>query len=389
MSKQFVTTQDLSSSTALRSVATVVTLTTHMWGARAKDNAAASSLAHMKKAKQDDVTVVTKRLLAGADKEYKALVSKIREAKAAHDRLTLPYRKGESLLANQRVWEYTETMSKYKQEIRKLRNEFEAAYPEAIKKAQDTLGPELADPTKYPPADVVGAAFGINVEFTPVPDADGFNALPDAFSEMLVKQLNTAVIERINAAMADGWQRLEHYLSHVATTLSNPDTKRLHKSMLTNVKETAELIEPFNITGDPAYENIVNSAKILGSERIDRIRNSERSKQDVADAAKVLLEHMEQHGFTSDTSDTSTEVDVPVESTEEQAADVVVPMEATEEGSVALGILTPSSDVEFVPYEAQEEAQEEAIPPLTDEDNAEDNELEQLLRKAGLLGADE
>ena len=283
---------DINTSEVLRNVATIVTLRTHAWGAQAKDDDAVATVAHANNATQVNIGRFNKKLLAGADTEYKTLVAKIREAKSGHQKMTLPYIKGQALLPNQLIFEYTQMMGDYKVEIRQLKADFKQAYPAAMQTAMGVLG-GLADASKYPPAASIVVAFGIDVECLPIPDGISFAHLPAAFSEALANQLNTRMKTRVDEAMRTGWSELDNKLAHLSAVMGNPDTKRLRATLITNVDVAAKTLKLFEALYASEHSDIITDVQgRITCYDMSRVKHSESLKVMVVDATEEILRKM-------------------------------------------------------------------------------------------------
>ena len=230
-------------SESFREVATIVVFSSKMWGARVQDKDVVRDVAEQNGAETPEVGTFTKKLLAGADEEFRELCAKIREARQVHYSMTLPYAKGQALLPNARMMDYLQRMTAMKQEVKELRDKFKEVYPQRVQEAMQKLG-KLADPSKYPPVDAIDSTFGIYFEFLPVPEASDFSYLPEGFANMLGYSLEKKIQSRIEAAKRIGWERLRDALEHAAEKCLSPDTKKFYQSMVDHIVDAAKVLEP-------------------------------------------------------------------------------------------------------------------------------------------------
>ena len=261
----------------MREVATLVVFSARTWGARVQDTTVVARVAREAEAKTNNVGTFSKRLLAGADEEFKELTAKINEARRLHYAMTLPYTRGQALLPNTQMLDYIKRMNQIKQEILTLRDQFKAVYPQRKQRAMQKLG-KLADPTKYPPVDAIDYTFGIDIEFLPIPMAQDFSYLPDGFAEKLGMDLEQKLKDRTEQAKQFGWQRLGEALEHAAEKCLDPDTKRFFKTMIEHVDDAARLMRGFTEENSVERGILERVLSATAAADIKQIRSSETAK---------------------------------------------------------------------------------------------------------------
>lgn len=273
---------------SLREVATIVVFSSRVWGARAKDQKVVHDAAQAAKAQTDDVGTFTKKLLAGADTEYKALCKKINEARSLHYTLTLPYTRGQALLPNVQMLDYVQKMMSIKDEIKVLKDEFKAVYPDRRDEAIRKLG-ALADPAKYPPVESIDSSFGIDIEFLPIPVCSDFSYLPEGFATRLGMDLEDKLNTRIKQAKDFGWARLNDALEHAAEKCLDLEVKRLFASMVRNVNDAATVLRGFYEDGTPEYSLLSRIVNFSETVTINDIRNSQEVRRNFGENCKNAL----------------------------------------------------------------------------------------------------
>lgn len=283
---------------ALREVATIVVFSSKAWGARVQDRKVVQDVARSAEAETQEVGTFSKKLLAGADEEYKALTKKINEARTLHYAMTLPYVKGQAIIPNTQMFEYIQRMEAMKREIAELKQQFKEVYPERMEQAIKKLG-KLADRSKYPPPETIDTSFGIEVEFLPLPEADDFSYLPEGFAQQLGADLEKKILRRTEQAKEIGWKRLCEALDHAAERCLAPEVKRLYESMIDNLLDAAKVMDGFVEDGTPEKSAVRRVITFCESADIKQIRNSMTARKTFGQSAQEVWDRLRDLGYTS------------------------------------------------------------------------------------------
>jgi hypothetical protein len=248
---------DFASTIDIRNFATLVTLQTSRWHAKAKDRQASRDAATMSGADQESFET-RKRLLVGADTLLKAIHKAIDEARARHYEMTVPWsttsmqdvgkRTGGRLLPNTLFVEYTTEMANCKAKMEKALADFIPQYPALIEVAKKKLGKRF-DAREYPNVSAIKGHFALSFDFQPIPKGNDFAGLPQQQLDALARRINEDTQKSAQHAMEDVWMRLHTVVSRMAERLSSPD-KVFHDSLVQNVRDTARLVGHLNVTND-------------------------------------------------------------------------------------------------------------------------------------------
>ena len=257
------TTQELSAQLDIRNFATLCRLKVRKWVGRKRDKTAA------KKAESDHGSVdgtytAYKKLFAGTEDKLKAVNSVLDSARNRHYQMTLPWsttglddsgrRDGPRLLANTLFMEYITEMGQAKQIMQQKFDELRQAYPQLLIEAQRNLRDAFVI-TDYPTPDALEQMFALDFEFAPVPDGMDFKGLPAQQAQKLADKLNQARSQCLENAMKDVWSRMHKVVSKMAERLGNVENT-FHDTLVTNVRETVDLMAHLNATSDPKVEAI-------------------------------------------------------------------------------------------------------------------------------------
>jgi len=295
------TTEDVAAQLDIRNFATLCRLKVRKWVGRKRDKGAA------KKAESDHGSVdgtytAYKKLFAGTEDKLKAVNSVLDSARTRHYQMTLPWsttgmddsgrRDGPRLLANTLFMEYITEMGQAKQLVNTKREELREAFPELIKEARRNLG-EAFVITDYPTPDDLESMFNLDFEFSPVPDGMDFKGLPAQQARKLADALTAQRNKCLEGAMQDVWRRMRDVVAKMADRLGDPK-HTFHDTLVSNVRETVDLLTHLNATNDATIESIRQRIeKDLCKHDPNTLRNDLRKRQLTASLAGNILEDMD------------------------------------------------------------------------------------------------
>lgn len=301
------TNESIAAQLDIRNFATLCRLKVRKWVGRKRDKGAA------KKAESDHGSVdgtytAYKKLFAGTEDKLKAVNSVLDSARTRHYQMTLPWsttgmddsgrRDGPRLLANTLFMEYTTEMAHAKQLVLTKLGELRAAYPELLIEAKRNLG-EAFVVTDYPTPDELEHMFALDFEFSPIPDGMDFKGLPAQQASKLADALTQARNKCLEGAMQDVWRRLHGVVSKMADRLSDPK-HTFHDTLVTNVRETVDLLTHLNATSDATIESIRQRVeKDLCRHNPEVLRNDLRKRKLTAMLAGHILADMDSASATS------------------------------------------------------------------------------------------
>ena len=212
------------------------------------DNYAAAEAGHFRK-----------NLMAGTGKR-KEIADMAARCRLWHNTRTLPWAdRGGRLLP-------TSMFLDYKQQLDRMRDQFEAAvaefideYPQLVQNARMHLG-NLFKPEDYPSQEEVASKFGFRVVFSPVPDSGDFRLdIPAQELEQMKQDYDSAFNDRIADAMREPWERLHGMLTRMSEKLTEPEgdseiKRRWHDTFVTNATDLCAMLTHLNLTKDPKLE---------------------------------------------------------------------------------------------------------------------------------------
>jgi hypothetical protein len=272
--------------------ALLVALNISEWGARRRDREVTASVAREHGA-DHDAGCYTKILLP---KPFLACIRQVRtQARSAHHELTLPWcDNGYRILP-------VDLHLAYMDRLRELRSRFEVAvedfladYGDRAKAAARRKLGTLYREADYPSSHRLRRAFAFEINLQPLPDGHDWRIdLPETTLERIRRDLESRLEEAQRLALEDLYRRLADVVSHMATTLGEPD-KIFRNSLIGNVRELCALLPHLNIGRDRDLD-FLNREIEARLARLDpeTLRADPSSRQTAAVDAAALLETIE------------------------------------------------------------------------------------------------
>lgn len=222
--------------------------------------------------------------------------SKISAARRTHRLLTLPWEDdGSRILSTMGYTHYAETMRLQRLGVEAAASEFVKMAPDYIKEAKQRLG-TMFDNEDYPDEAEVRRKFYIDVEIKPVPEAGDFRAeLSEASVKAIVKDIERRSDARIEMAMRDVYARIADVSGKMVQKLreyepaGNGEKSKgnFHDTLVSNVKELADLLPSLNITGDPKVDKLAkqmlddlveHSPEVLKADKKARLKTADKAE---------------------------------------------------------------------------------------------------------------
>lgn len=281
--------------------AMLANLTLRRWGVRKFDKGAAAEVLDNHQAERARGSF-SKRLL-----DHKAMekLQTVRyKARSYHYKVTLPwFDEGARILPTTLYFDYAKTMGELKAEWNTAVKEFLAGYPGFCAQAQKELG-SLYNPADYPEARVVASKFGFEIGFFEMPSGDFRTDLDPEVTKNLKSDLHTQIESTFKDALKDAAERIVDVVGHMADKLKDykpADKKKGTKaegsfkdSLVSNVKELADLLPAFNLTGDTKLTALhKHITEKLCAYEPDALREDTALRKQVAKDAKNILQQVE------------------------------------------------------------------------------------------------
>lgn len=277
----------------------LVDLDIGMWSARKKDERV-SEEAREREGAEREAGSFQKNLLAR--RALKALGQASAKLTKVHTSMTLPWATSGARILKAEAYE------KYAREIRlgraafdKAADDFSASYKSHVRDAKLVLG-EMFIAEDYPKPETIRDKFFVKVKVLPVPEAGDFRAkISNKDTATIVKDLERlnreslqratqAVYERIVEVTERMFDRLSKYVpSPGAYTEGAQNTFK--DTLVSNVKEVADLIPVLNLTDDPRLEELrVRMVRDLTAYEPDELRSNDgEARRKTAKAAGEIL----------------------------------------------------------------------------------------------------
>ena len=198
------------------------------------------------------------------------------------------------------------TVDVYQQFMKKVReihgeweplvNEFCMNYPTLIEEAKKTLN-GMFNPEDYPTPDRIRSKFRFSCRVLPIPTAEDFRVEKGDLSQEDIDAIKREVTETsasvVTEATKELWDRLRARVKHAAETLSDKDANRWHGTLITNMKEDAEIAKKLNIANDPLLNQIAQEVlDQLADLDPDVLKKHPRVRSKAAQDAQAILNKM-------------------------------------------------------------------------------------------------
>lgn len=215
-----------------------------------------------------------------------------------HNTTTLPWAdRGARLLPTSLFLDYKTEANRRKARFDHMVEHFLREYPTLQAQAQQHLG-ALYDPNDYPSTEEVASKFGYRMVFTPLPEAGDFRLdVASEDLELLRKQYDAALNERLTEAMQSQWDKLHDMLARMSDKLVEPegeDKRRWHDTFISNAHEMCAMLGHLNVTKDPKLEEARRKLEhaIHGVE-IDDLKEDVGVREDVKSKLDAILKDYE------------------------------------------------------------------------------------------------
>lgn len=212
-----------------------------------------------------------------------------------HYQMTLPWGdNGDRLLPAEAFFDYTQQMRGLRDEGDKLADAFAKQYPTMVADAKAKLG-TLYDPADYPPVSDIRSRFGIELDFTPVPDARDFRVdVGEEAAEQIKKNITDAVRQREVEAVRECWNRLFDVVSKIECTLSK-EKPIFRDSLIHNAEDLVKMLPKLNFTNDSNLVAICDDVQSMLIVDPQRLRNSKKLRSTIADNARTIMDRIRPH----------------------------------------------------------------------------------------------
>jgi hypothetical protein len=234
------------------------------WAGQKKDKRASEEVTADNGAKAG-VARVTKSLLGDCPelKAIQALVGRVRNHHLYT--YTLPWDDaGWRLLTTDLMPKFFGSMTQLQQEFYDLVDVFINAYQMEKIEAQVQLQ-GLYDPNDYPSEDVLRSKFSFEIDKEPIAESGDWRVdVQREAMDDLQDEYQKRYASKLNSAMNDVWEKLRKTLTNLSERIDYTDDekKKVFKaSTVDNLVELVDILDAFNITGDPQMAQVAVDLK--------------------------------------------------------------------------------------------------------------------------------
>ena len=208
-----------------------------------------------------------------------------------HYHATMPWSdSGLRLLTTTMFFDYQKEITGMEMEFNTLVEQFVNQYDKLVLQAQMKLG-ALFNPDDYPHVDTVREKFRFSVKFAPVPEVGDWRVnVGNEAQEMLRESYAEYYQANLEQAYADVWERTHEALKRMSDKLSGDKKQIFRDTLVGNVQEMIDLLDKFNITGDPKMKQAkVKMESALSGITPDALREDDALRHDVKSKVDSLL----------------------------------------------------------------------------------------------------
>ncbi len=258
----------LQMTTPLSRKAVLVSVNISQWTARKLDRKVTDKVNRQHGAAEDAGRY--NKLLIAAE-HLAEITSLVSAARTLHYTMTQPWAdEGPRILPNTLFHKFSEEFRVLKQKFGAAVDRFERAYPVFIEERKAELN-GLFDEKDYPSPSDIRSKFNLDITILPFPDAADFRSeLDDDTVAEIRAQLQTTTANVVDGAMQHTVERIVDAVGHMAKKLaefkpsSGPGDRAegvFRDSLVENVRQLAELLPAFNLTGDARLDEITARIK--------------------------------------------------------------------------------------------------------------------------------
>lgn len=227
------------------------------------------------------------------DPLFKAIGKLTGQARTFHYYNTLPWGdNGDRVLPVINYFPYISEMGRIKEETERAFELFLSNYDRLVSEAKCDaklrLGTMYND-MDYPTLKELHGRFSISWKFMPIADGDDLRVnISTAESDKIKQAITDEVQNRVGEAVDDLIARIKEAVSHMASTLSDPD-KIFRDSVVTNICNLADILPRLNFNKDQRIDAMVSTLKTLCCDP-DRLRSEPLFRKQMSQIAQTALQ---------------------------------------------------------------------------------------------------
>ena len=279
--------------------AMLVSLSIKSWSARKQDDRASEEVAEAHGAERNAGSYTKALVAREALEKIKKIIS---DARVFHYGRTLPWSdEGLRILPSEMFFEYDERIKEFREAFNLAAAEFAANYPQYTEEAKARLGTLWKAEDYLEPAMVAGK-FSFECNIYPLPESRDFRVdlgtqETERIREQIKENVNQAAEEAVRAIL----ERARECVGRMAERLGSYDPESPGKApfrdtMITNMRDFAELLPRLNFTGSPDIEILAKDIAHLARFDPDRLRNNRAAQVQAKHEADKIMQRMEGYG---------------------------------------------------------------------------------------------
>jgi len=283
---------DVGSIPSISSSAMLVELNISVWTGRKFDKSVSQEIDTQK---QTTTRAGNYHKILFADEPKFSAISKFAgNSRNYHYHATMPWSdSGLRLLTTTMYFDYNKRIAEDQQEFSRLVDECIDDWDNMLYRAQTKLG-DLFNPMDYPDKSLVSEKFRFSAKFAPVPDIGDWRVdVGNDAQQQLKESYASYYSENLQQAMREPWERMHEALTNMSTKLSGQSKQIFRDTLVSNVVEMCDLLDKFNITGDPKMKQArVRIENILLGVTPDALREDDDLRLDTKSKVDALLKEM-------------------------------------------------------------------------------------------------
>lgn len=219
-----------------------------------------------------------------------------------HYKFTLPWAdSGPRILPVAAYFDYTNALQAKREAFDAAVDQFVEQWPNLVQDARRRLNGMFRE-EDYPSAENIRRRFGVNISVFPLPDASDFRVtLTETELKRIRQDIELTVTDRMENAVRDAWERAHSAVGRMVERLGaytvSEEGKVSHPfrdTMVSNIRELAELLPKLNVTGDAALDAMAAEVRFkLCQFDAQELRDSDTARSTALAAAQDILKKME------------------------------------------------------------------------------------------------
>jgi len=283
----------IKSAPSISSAAMLVELNISMWTGRKLDREVSDEIDAQKQATTRAGNYHKK--LFPDEPKFEAIGKSMGVLRTFHYAKTMPWSdSGPRLLTTPMYFDYNSYMSNEMMKFYDLVEECAKDLPNMIARAQTKLG-AMFKADNYPDVEEFKSKFGVSLKYLPVPEVGDFRVnVGNEALQYLNDSYSMYYKEQLDKAYSDVWERTHEALKSMSEKLAGEQKQIFRDSLVGNVREMIDLLDKFNITGDPKMKQAkVQIEAVLSGVTPDGLREDNAFRQDVKGKVDDLLKQFE------------------------------------------------------------------------------------------------